>query len=249
MRRILMCVAYDGTAYSGWQAQKNAPTIEGELNKALSSLCNEDIEVIGASRTDAGVHSMSSMCVFDTESTIPADRFSFALMTKLPDDIGVRWSKEVALDFHPRHCLTEKTYEYHIWNDAFLPPVKRLYVYHEKRTLNIDAMNEAGKVLVGEHDFKSFCAADAVVETTVREVTDVTVRKEGSEVIISVSGHGFLYNMVRIIAGTLLRVGLGDWDSKYVKEALEAADRSKTGPTLPAQGLLLKDFIFLEPDA
>lgn len=243
-----MCVAYDGTGYSGWQVQKSAPTIEGELNKALSSLCGEDIEVIGASRTDAGVHSLSSMCVFDTESTIPADRFAFALETKLPGDIRVRWSKEVKKDFHPRHCLTEKTYEYHIYNDLFLPPTKRLYVYHEKRPLDIKAMNEAGQMLVGEHDFKSFCAADAVVETTVRKVTAVSVKKEGEEVIISVSGHGFLYNMVRIIAGTLLRVGLGDWDSQYVKKALEACNRSKTGPTLPAQGLLLKDFSFLDED-
>lgn len=246
MRRILMCVAYDGTNYSGWQVQDNAPTIEGELNKALSALCNEKIEVIGASRTDAGVHSLSSMCVFDTKSTIPADRFSFALRTKLPSDICVRFSKEVSLDFHPRHTLTEKTYEYHIYNEEFLPPMRRLYVFHENRPLNVERMNEAGKVLVGEHDFKSFCAAGAIVETTVREVTDVNVRRENGEVIISVSGHGFLYNMVRIIAGTLLRVGLGDWDRDTLEGILEAKDRRMAGPTLPPEGLLLKSFIFLE---
>lgn len=246
MRRILMCVAYDGTRYSGWQLQNGVPTIEGELNKALSAICGENIEVIGASRTDAGVHSESSMCVFDTDSTIPGNRFSFALVTKLPDDIRVKWSREVPQNFHPRHVLTEKTYEYHIYNDEFLPPTRRLYVYHEKRPLDVNAMNEAGKVLVGEFDFKSFCAAGAVVETTVRKVTDVSVRREGNEVIISVSGHGFLYNMVRIISGTLLKVGLKEWDKKRVKEGLLSCDRSKTGPTLPPEGLFLHDFKFLE---
>lgn len=246
MKRVLMCVAYDGTGYSGWQYQDNAPTIEGELNKALNKLTGEDISVIGASRTDAGVHSMASMCVFDTNSTIPADRFSYALKTVLPEDIAASWSKEVAADFHPRHMLTEKTYEYHIYNEDFLPPTKRLYVYHENRKLDVEAMNKVGKVLVGEHDFAAFCAAGAVVETTVREVTNVSVFREGPKVIISVSGHGFLYNMVRIISGTLLRVGLGDWDEEKVRSILESCDRRNAGPTLPAQGLLLKDFRFLE---
>lgn len=246
MRRILLCVAYDGTGYAGWQYQNNVSTIEGELNKALSSLCDEEIQVIGASRTDAGVHSLSSMCVFDTESTIPAERFSFAVNTKLPDDIRVVWSKEVESDFHPRHRLTEKTYEYHIYNGEFMPPTRRLYAYQERRPLDIEKMNEAGKVLIGEHDFKSFCAAGAMVETTVRTVTAVSVRKEDSEVIISVSGNGFLYNMVRIISGTLLKVGIGEWNPERVKAALEACDRQAAGPTLPANGLILKSFVFIE---
>lgn len=246
MKRILLCVAYDGTGYAGWQFQNNVSTIEGELNRALSSLCGEEIQVIGASRTDAGVHSLSSMCVFDTESTIPAERFSFAVNTKLPDDIRVVWSKEVQAYFHPRHRLTEKTYEYHIYNDDFMPPTKRLYAYHERRAINLDKMDEAGKVLIGEHDFKSFCAAGALVETTVRRVTGVSVRKEDKEVIISVSGNGFLYNMVRIISGTLLKVGIGEWDAKRVEDALAACDRQAAGPTLPAHGLVLKEFVFKE---
>lgn len=246
MKRVLMSVAYDGTAYSGWQVQNGQRTIEGELNKALSTLTGEDIAVIGASRTDAGVHGLANMAVFDTESTIPADRFSFALKTVLPEDILVNWSKEVASDFHPRHMLTEKTYEYHIYNDELMPPTKRLYAYHEARKLDVKAMNDGAKHLIGEHDFKSFCAAGSSAETTVRNVTDVHVCTEGNEVVISVSGNGFLYNMVRIISGTLLRVGLGNFTPDDVKKVLEGKDRQLAGPTLPAKGLILKDFKFLE---
>lgn len=248
MRRVLLCVAYDGTAYAGWQVQKNAVTVEGELNKALSDLCKETVEVIGASRTDAGVHSLSSMCVFDTNMRMPAEKFSFALNTKLPDDIRVVWSKEVNENFHPRHCLTEKTYEYHIYNADFMPPTKRLYAYQERRELDIKSMKEASKYLVGEHDFKSFCSAESTAETTVRTITDIDVFKDGEEVVISVSGNGFLYNQVRIIAGTLMWVGLGVRKPEDVKDMLEALDRSASGPTAPAHGLLLKSFKFLEEE-
>jgi len=241
-----MCVSYDGTAYSGWQVQDNAPTIEGELNKALTDLCGQQIEVTGASRTDAGVHSLASMCVFDTDMRMPGEKFSFALNGRLPRDIQVVWSKEVPGDFHPRHQLTEKTYEYHIYNEAFMPPFKRLYAFHEKRPLNIEAMNQGGKYLIGKHDFKSFCSVNSTAETTVREITDVSVSKENGEVIISVTGHGFLYNQVRIIAGTLMWVGLGVRKPEDVKTMLEACDREAAGPTAPAHGLLLKDFKFLE---
>lgn len=246
MKRVLMQVSYDGTAYHGWQIQEKGPTIEGELNRALTDLCGQPIEVIGASRTDAGVHSMASMCVFDTEMRMPGDKFSFALNTRLPEDIRVVSSKEVALDFHPRHQLTEKTYEYHIYNEEFLPPVKRLYVYHEKRSLDLEKMQEGAKYLIGEHDFKSFCSVNSTAETTVRNITDVNVRKEGPEVIISVTGNGFLYNQVRIIAGTLMWVGLGVREPEDVKSMLEAKNREASGPTAPAQGLLLKEFKFLE---
>ncbi|MCR5723404.1 MAG: tRNA pseudouridine(38-40) synthase TruA [Lachnospiraceae bacterium] len=248
MKRVLMCVAYDGTAYSGWQVQDNAPTIEGELNKALTDLTGTPTEVIGASRTDAGVHSMSSMCVFDTDMKMPADKYSFALNTRLPEDIRVVWSREVTPDFHPRHCNTEKTYEYHIYNAEFMPPTKRLYAFHERRPLDVALMNKGAAYLIGEHDFKSFCSVNTTAETTVRTITDIKVAKEGDEVIISVSGTGFLYNQVRIIAGTLMWVGLGIREPQDVKTMLEACNRETAGPTAPAHGLLLKSFIFLNND-
>ena len=247
MKRVLMCVAYDGTAYSGWQVQDNAPTIEGELNKALTDLTGTPTEVIGASRTDAGVHSMSSMCVFDTDMKMPADKYSFALNTRLPEDIRVVWSHEVAPDFHPRRCNTEKTYEYHIYNAEFMPPTKRLYAFHERRPLDIALMNKGAAYLIGEHDFKSFCSVNTTAETTVRTITDIRVDKESDEVIISVTGTGFLYNQVRIIAGTLMWVGLGIRQPEEVKTMLEACNREAAGPTAPAQGLLLKEFRVLDP--
>ena len=246
MRRILLCVSYDGTGYSGWQVQENASTIEGELNKSITDLSGQQAEVIGASRTDAGVHSLSSMCVFDTDMRMPGDKFAPALNTRLPEDIRVVWSREVAPNFHPRHCLTEKTYEYHIYNEEFMPPLKRLYALHEKRSLDVKLMDEAGKYLIGEHDFKSFCSVNSTAETTVRTITDVSVRKEGAEVIISVTGNGFLYNQVRIIAGTLMWVGLGIRKPSEVKDMLEACNREVSGPTAPAHGLWLKEFKFLE---
>lgn len=246
MKRVLLCVAYDGTNYSGWQYQDNVPTIEGELNKALSDLHNEKIEVIGASRTDAGVHALSNMAVYDTEARMPGEKVSLALNTKLPRDIHVVWSKEVEADFHPRHRLTEKTYEYTIYNAQFMPPMERLYCYQVQKKMDVDLMNEAGKCLVGEHDFKSFCSVHTTAETTVREVTGVQVISEGDKVIIRVSGHGFLYNMVRIIAGTLIDVGLGRRSVESVYESLLKCDRAAAGPTAPAHGLMLKEFKFLE---
>lgn len=244
MKRVLLCVSYDGTNYSGWQVQKNAATVEGELNKAINQLTGETIEVIGASRTDAGVHGLCNMAVFDTESPIPADRFSFAINTVLPDDVRVVWSKEVGPDFHPRHMLTEKTYEYHIYNAEFMPPTRRLYAFHERRNLDIELMQQAADYLVGEHDFASFCSAGSTAETTVRNVIAIKVTREKEEVIISVTGNGFLYNMVRIIAGTLMWVGMGIRKPEDVKGILEGCDRSLAGPTAPAHGLILADFKF-----
>ena len=246
MKRVLLCVAYDGTAYSGWQLQDNAPTIEGELNKALSDIHGEEIRVIGASRTDAGVHALCNMAVYDTDARMPGETVSFALNTRLPDDIRAVWSKEVPDDFHPRHMLTEKTYEYRIWNADFMPPTKRLYYYHVSKLLDVEAMKKASECLVGEHDFKSFSSIYTTAETTVRNITGIEVVKERDEVFIRVSGNGFLYNMVRIIAGTLIEVGLKRKDEGYVKAALEALNREAAGPTAPAHGLLLKDFRFME---
>lgn len=246
MKKVLLCVAYDGTNYSGWQLQNNAPTIEGELNKALSELHDENITVIGASRTDAGVHALSNMAVYDTTARMPGEKVSFALNTRLPEDIRIVWSKEVPLDFHPRHCNTEKTYEYHISNRTFQYPTERLYSYQVEKPLDIEAMKEASKCLVGEHDFKSFASIYTTAETTVRTITDISISSVEGSVVISVSGTGFLYNMVRIISGTLIEVGLHRRTAESVRETLEALNREKAGPTAPARGLILKSFLFLD---
>ena len=232
-------VAYDGTNYHGWQVQDNGITIEEVLNRTISELVQEDIKVIGASRTDAGVHACGNVAVFDTESRIPGDKFSFALNQRLPDDIRIQESCEVDADFHPRYADTVKTYEYNILNRRFELPSKRLYAAFCYYPMDIERMNQAAAYLVGEHDFKSFCSVGAQVQTTVRTIYAVNVTKEDDMVHIRITGNGFLYNMVRIIAGTLMQVGTGLMEPEQVKEILEARDRSKAGPTAVAKGLTL----------
>lgn len=239
MKRVKLVVAYDGTNYHGWQVQDNGITIEEVLNQTISELVQEDIKVIGASRTDAGVHACGNVAVFDTESRIPGDKFSFALNQRLPDDIRIQESCEVDADFHPRYADTVKTYEYNILNRRFELPSKRLYAAFCYYPMDIERMNQAAAYLVGEHDFKSFCSAGAQVQTTVRTINAVNVTKEDDMVHIRITGNGFLYNMVRIIAGTLMQVGTGLMEPEQVKEILEARDRSKAGPTAVAKGLTL----------
>lgn len=246
MRRILLRVAYDGTNYHGWQFQPGIITIESVLNEALSNMLKEDIKVIGASRTDTGVHSLGTIAVFDTESKIPGEKFTYALNQKIPEDIRVVESKEVDISFHPRHQNSEKTYEYKIWNDKFEQPVNRLYSFFVHHELDIDKMQEGANYLIGEHDFKSFCSVNTTAETTVRTIYDIKVFKEDKMITIRVTGSGFLYNMVRIIAGTLIDVGKGRRKPEDVKVMLEALDREKAGPTAPAHGLTLYSYKYLD---
>ena len=244
MRRIKLTVAYDGTNYHGWQFQPGSPTIEGELNKHLSELFREDITVIGASRTDSGVHALCNIAVFDTSGRIPAEKIAYALNQRLPEEIRIRKSEEVAIDFHPRKQATRKTYEYKILNEEFANPVERLYAHFTYVPLDEKKMQEAAGYLIGEHDFQSFCAAGSTAETTVRSIYDISVKKTGNIISIKVTGNGFLYNMVRIIAGTLMEVGKGRFSPEKVKEILEAKDRTKAGPTVPAKGLMLYEYQF-----
>ena len=240
MKRIKLTVAYDGTNYHGWQVQPNAVTIEGKLNEAISELTKESIQVIGASRTDAGVHALGNVAVFDTESRILGEKFSYALNQRLPDDIVIQQSQEVDKDFHPRYCTCEKTYEYVILNRKFPLPEYRNTAFFYYGDLDIKAMQEATKAFLGEHDFAGFCSAGAQVKTTVRTIYELTVEKKDNDMIcIRVRGNGFLYNMVRIIAGTLLEVGKGNIEAKSLENRIAAADRSQAGPTAPARGLKL----------
>ena len=244
MRRIKLTVAYDGTHYHGWQFQPGSPTIEGELNRHLSELFKEDIRVIGASRTDSGVHALCNVAVFDIKARIPAERIAYAMNQRLPEDIRIRKSEEVSADFHPRKQATRKTYEYKILNEEFLNPVERLYAHFTYVPLDEKKMQEGANYLIGEHDFASFCAAGSTAETTVRTIYDITVERKDTMISIKVTGNGFLYNMVRIIAGTLMEVGKGRYVPEYVKTILEGKDRTLAGPTAPAKGLMLYNYHF-----
>ena len=175
MKRFKLVVAYDGTNYCGWQIQPNGITIEEVLNKTLSDFLKEEIHIIGASRTDSGVHSFGNVAVFDSETTIPAEKLCFALNPQLPEDIRIMSSAQVADYFHPRYCDTRKTYEYHIQNGKIPLPTERLYSHLVIFPLDVEAMQEAGQYLVGTHDFKSFCASKTQAQTTVRTVTGIEV--------------------------------------------------------------------------
>ena len=247
MKRVRLVVAYDGTNYCGWQLQPNGVTIEEVLNRALTDLLGEEIKVIGASRTDSGVHALGNVAVFDTETRIPAEKLSYALNTRLPEDIRIQSSEEVAADFHPRHCDSVKTYEYRIWNHSFANPTERLYSKFCYYELDVAKMQKAANYLVGTHDFASFCSAGSQATTTVRTITGLTCERDPEEfrrIRIRVRGTGFLYNMVRIISGTLLEIGMGLREPEEMKDILEACDRSKAGPTAEAQGLTLIGITF-----
>jgi tRNA pseudouridine38-40 synthase len=246
--------------------QPNGIAVERVINKALSELLKEDIIIAGASRTDSGVHADGNVAVFDTETRIPADKICFALNQRLPKDIVCTSSCEVKPDFHPRHADCTKTYEYTIYNAVHPDPIKRRYSYFVYVPLDIDAMRQAAEYLKGEHDFASFCSAHAQVKTTVRKIYSLDIiqgdgsliEKENNEdkkeatdidgpqriyvshdIKIRISGNGFLYNMVRIIVGTLVKVGYHFYPPEYVKTILDACDRTKAGPKAPAEGLKL----------
>ena len=241
----MLRVSYDGTDFCGWQVQNEMRTVEGELNKAINELTGETTEVIGASRTDSGVHAKGNVAVFDTESTIPAEKFMYAINSLLPDDVTVVESKEVDKDFHPRHCRSIKTYEYRIYTSRINNPLKRRFAYRFPTELDVEKMDEAAKYLIGEHDFKSFCCVRTQAETTIREIFSADVFRDDEDIVIRVTGAGFLYNMVRIIAGSLMEVGSGKYEPVHIKEVLEGTDRTLAGPTAEPQGLTLVNIEFL----
>ena len=237
--RVKMVVAYDGTNYCGWQIQPNGVTIEQKLNEALTDLLQEPIKVTGASRTDAGVHSLGNVCIFDTNTRMPAEKISYALNTRLPEDIVVQDSCQVPESFHPRFSKSRKTYEYRILNQKFRNPTRRLDTHFYYYDLDVEAMQRAAAYLVGEHDFKSFASTGGQAETSIRTIYSLDVEKRDSIITIRVKVNGFLYNMVRIIAGTLIKVGAGEILPEEIPAILEAKDRSAAGPTAPAKGLTM----------
>ena len=246
MRRVRLFVAYDGKDYCGWQVQPNGITVEEVLNRELGRLTGEDIHIIGASRTDSGVHALMNVAVFDTASSIPPERMAYALNKRMPEDIVITKSDEVGADWHPRYQdNVRKTYEYHIYNAPVLNPLKRKYSAFVSFPMDVEKMRRGAAYLVGEHDFVSFCNVRTNVSDTVRTVEDVTVTEDGADIVIRITGNGFLYNMVRIIAGTLIRVGRGFYEPEKVREILEEKKRTAAGVTAPACGLVLVEIEYM----
>lgn len=242
-KRVRLTVAYDGTNYHGWQIQPNGITVESELNRCLTQLFGEKIEVIGASRTDSGVHALGNIAVFDTSARMPVEKIAYALNQRLPEDIRIQKSEEVPADWHPRHVESRKTYEYRIYRGTFPMPVKRLYTLFTYHSLDVERMREAASYLEGEHDFASFCQVGAQVLSTVRTIYSAEILEQ-EDLVIRVCGNGFLYNMVRIIAGTLIEIGQGKKEPGDMRYILEARDRTAAGPTAPAHALTLIRYEF-----
>lgn len=246
MHRIKLTVAYDGTNYCGWQVQPNGISIQSTLQAAIEDLVGEKVNVTGASRTDSGVHALGQVAVFDTCKEIPAWKYALAINQRLPKDIVVQKSEEVDGDFHPRYTNVNKTYEYRILNRRIQLPNERLYSYFVPKELNLEKMQAAAAYIVGEHDFKSFCSQKTKVLSTVRTIYSLTLDKQGDMIILRVTGNGFLYNMVRIITGALIKVGLEQKTPEDIREAVENPTGKPAGPTAPAQGLTLVEIRYLQ---
>ncbi len=240
MRNVKLTIEYDGTNYCGWQKQNNEKTIQEEIEKAIYKAVGEVVEVIGSSRTDAGVHARGMVANFKTNATIPFDKFKYAINDKLPDDIAIIESEEVSEDFHARYDSKGKTYCYSIINRQQKPAIGRNYVYHFKWDLDIEKMREACKYFIGKHDFKAFRSLGSSVKTTERTIKELYIESEGEKINIFITADGFLYNMVRIIVGTLLKVGRGKIPVEDIEKIILLGDRKKAGPCVPAQGLILE---------
>lgn len=237
--RVKLVVEYDGTNYAGWQRQKNGLAVQAVLEDAFAKASGERIVVHGAGRTDAGVHAMAQIAHLDTNCTIPANKISYAMNMLLPPDIRIKESCEADVDFHARFSAKAKTYRYTFYNDKHASAIHRNTTAHVHGKIDIRAMKIAAEYIRGTHDFACFCASGSEVNSTVRTVYRLAVMPEQPFIYIDVTGSGFLYNMVRIIAGTLIDVGLGKVSPEHVKDIINGKDRTKAGATAPARGLMM----------
>ena len=244
LRRFFLIVEYDGTDYCGWQRQINGPSVQQTLEEALLRLTGEEIAVTGSSRTDAGVHAMGLCAHFDSATRIPPEKIAFALNTMLPPDIRVRESGAAPEGFHARYGACGKVYRYRFFNSRHDCAIGRQCAAHVPLLLDVDLMNQEAQALIGTHDFEAFAASGSVVKSTVRTIYRVQVTRCGDEVTLLVLGDGFLYNMVRIIAGTLMEVGTLKREPGAIAKAIETRDRLALGQTAPAKGLTLMRVLY-----
>ncbi|QDU36528.1 tRNA pseudouridine synthase A [Maioricimonas rarisocia] len=258
MRNICLTLAYDGTDYAGWQVQPDAPTVQQQLEAAIHALSGQQVRVLSAGRTDAGVHAFGQVANFRIESTIPPEKWQPALQSKLPHNIVVRESREVDMEFHATYSAQSKRYRYVIMNRRLDDPFLRRYCWKIDQPLDAGAMHQAAQALLGKHDFRCFESHWPNKATSVRTILDVSVQRlsgwpawspqpiaatsaesDGEFIVLEIEADGFLYNMVRAITGTLVEVGRGKWPVDVMRDIVEAGERGKAGPTAPPQGLAL----------
>lgn len=240
MRNIKLIIEYDGTEYCGFQRQNKDITVQGTLEKSISKATNEVVDLIGSSRTDAGVHARGMVCNFSTNSTIPEEKFREAINSRLPDDIVIIKSEEVGEDFHARYCSKGKTYSYTILNRYQTCAIGKNFFFQVKEELDIDNMKKACTYFIGKHDFKAFQSKGSSVKTTIRTINELYIEKELDIIKIHITADGFLYNMVRIIVGTLIQVGKGKIKPEDVEAIIESRNRLKAGPCSKPNGLVLE---------
>lgn len=239
MKNIRLTIEYDGKDFNGWQKQPNKLNIQGEIERAIEEITGEKVDLIASGRTDAGVHALAQMANFKTNSNLPVEKYPIALNTKLKKSIRIQKAEEVEEDFHSRYHCKQKTYRYVINNSEQGSSIYRNLEYFVPNKLNVEKMQEAVKYFEGEHDFKAFKASGTSSKSSVRIIYKAKVEKQGDRIIIELTGNGFLYNMVRIIAGTLVDVGLEKIEPDEIPEIIENGERSRAGKTLPPQGLYL----------
>ena len=239
MRNLLLEISYDGSRYHGWQVQKNAVTVQEVFQDAVEKLFGERLDIKGCSRTDSGVHANSYFVSFKTDKSIENDKVVMALNTYLPKDIAVLSCRDADDDFHPRYSAVSKEYIYKLYNGKIRDPFLNNYAFHYRYPINAEYLNGEAKAFLGTHDFRGFCSSRSDVEDTVRTVKNFEVFREGDTVYFKVEADGFLYNMVRIMVGTLLFVNEGKIKRGELGSVIESGDRSRAGKTAPPQGLYL----------
>lgn len=244
VRNIKLTIAYDGTSYHGWQTQLNKPTIQETIENAISVITGQKIDLIGSGRTDRGVHALGQVANFIADTNIEQHKIKIALNANLPASIRIVESLDVPMEFHSRFDAHKKTYMYQIYNSRVSSPFYCNYSYFVPSILDFRIMEEASKLLLGTHDFKGFMASGSDVKTTVRTIYDVKLTKNDGFIRLYITGNGFLYNMVRIIAGTLVDIGKGSRDKGCIEKAIKTCDRTMLGHTAKPEGLFLKEVCY-----
>lgn len=237
--RIMLIVQYDGTAYCGWQSQQNGLSVQAVIEAALEDFCGAKIRITASGRTDSGVHARAAVVHFDTDLTLPDYSYAPALNCRLPGDIQILESKTAPVGFHARYLAKRKTYAYRVYRSDRALPLKSRYAVRVQN-FNAEKMREASKLLLGKHDFKAFSASGSSVKNTVRVIYSCEIEESGNDLTIYICGNGFLYNMVRIIVGTLLKYSDGKISLGEIKASLSDGDRGRLGKTMPPNGLTLE---------